>query len=701
MRLRVASIAVLAAAASLAIGVPVLADDYPPVPPVAGEPFTLPRAAAPRVQSYPLRNVGLTPTPPLPACGVIANCSFENALNGWATMDVAGAIYPVGVHGGGQSPGYGLFSSAPTSGSNALLTGWDGNGPGDIAVSQDIILEPTASRLEFDYRAGWDLLNFTSATLPRTFSVQLQPGGGGPPLSTTTVLSASPGSMNLDTGNLLGSVDVAAYAGRSVRVLWIWRVPESFTGPAFFQLDNIRVSERACPIVTNCSFETSDLTGWTVTDIASPTLPAQVRATGTPLQSVSCQPTEGAFAFTHGWNGAGPGDILLSQVVSLPASISSLEFDYRASWSLAPGSAPARSFQLEVQPAAGGAPLASHPILLAAAGSSQADTGPRTAILGLAAFAGQTVRIVFRWHVPAGSLGPADFQLDRIRFTQGHCADILNCSFETGVSPAWTVADLGQPLLPVQAAQSGATPGYGLFLSDPTDGSYAMLHGFDGDGPGDIRLTQLVTLPLWGDQLRFDYRAGWDLATFGGATQPRSFLVSILPEGAGPPLLSQTVLVAAAGTQVLDTGPRSRALSIGALAGQTVRIEFRWHVPEYFTGPAFFQLDRVMIDNVVLAVGPGGGPGQRLELQPARPNPSRESTTFAFTLPQLGDVELEIVDVRGARVWSERHEALPAGEHRLGWSGRTSAGRLAPAGVYYARVRAPGTSTSRMFVRVR
>jgi hypothetical protein len=132
-----------------------------------------------------------------------------------------------------------------------------------------------------------------------------------------------------------------------------------------------------------------------------------------------------------------------------------------------------------------------------------------------------------------------------------------------------------------------------------------------------------------------------------------------------------------------------------------VRIVFRWNVPESFTGPAFFQLDRVAFDNSVLAVGPGGSPGRALDLRPAMPNPSREATSFAFTLPQAGDVELEIVDVRGARVWREHPAAMPAGEHQLAWNGVRAEGGAAAAGVYYARVRTPAGSRSRMFVRVR
>jgi hypothetical protein len=48
-------------------------------------------------------------------------------------------------------------------------------------------------------------------------------------------------TMIHDTGNLSGLVDVSAFAGSPVRVAFEWVVPQTLTGPAFFQLDNVVV----------------------------------------------------------------------------------------------------------------------------------------------------------------------------------------------------------------------------------------------------------------------------------------------------------------------------------------------------------------------------------------------------------------------------------------------------------------------------
>ncbi len=177
--------------------------------------------------------------PPVEACGG-ANESFETGdFSGWLTQDLSNPFFALRVDGAGISPGFGLFSSAPTDGLFAALHGFDGNGPGTITVAQDFDLPAGATALEFDYRGGW-VLTF-GATQDRTFEVTLRPAGGGAPFEPPQlILTALAGTVVPDTGNLVGSIDVSAYAGSTVQVSFEWFVPENFTGPAFFQMDNIR-----------------------------------------------------------------------------------------------------------------------------------------------------------------------------------------------------------------------------------------------------------------------------------------------------------------------------------------------------------------------------------------------------------------------------------------------------------------------------
>jgi hypothetical protein len=179
---------------------------------------------------------------------------------------------------------------------------------------------------------------------------------------------------------------------------------------------------------------------------------------------------------------------------------------------------------------------------------------------------------------------------------EGVCGPILtNGSFETGDFTGWTTQDLSSPFWPLTVDGAGVNPGFGFFSSSPTDGSWAALLGFDGDGPGTIEIGQDATIPAVAQAtLHFDYRGGWDLFTFG-AILDRTFSVQIEPPGGGPPLFTQLILTAQAGTNVSDTGPLNGTVDLSPWVGQQIHINFVWWVPENFSGPAFFQLDNVYI----------------------------------------------------------------------------------------------------------
>lgn len=178
---------------------------------------------------------------------------------------------------------------------------------------------------------------------------------------------------------------------------------------------------------------------------------------------------------------------------------------------------------------------------------------------------------------------------------------LANCGFETASFPPWIDTDLTGPFFPLVVDVGGISPGFGFFVSAPTEGTFAVLHGFDGDGAtgatNAIRLEQDVTLLGGADNLTFDYRGAWDM-TFG-ATQNRTFEVHIEPSGGGPPMQSDLILTATANTTNLDTGALDATVDISAFAGQAVRIVMEWTIPEDFTGPGFFQVDNVLLNSPV------------------------------------------------------------------------------------------------------
>ena len=178
-----------------------------------------------------------------PACGTCDNCGFETGdFTSWDTRDIDAPFDPLRVEVTGGGGGLGLFFTvAPTEGTRAAYTGFDGAGPGTIEVGQDIDIHPSvpSATLTFDYRVGWDLT--FGAMLPRTFEVQVEPAGGGTPLQNDVIVTANPSETVADTGNLIGTVDLTDYIGETVYVRFVWDVPEANTGPAVFQLDNIAV----------------------------------------------------------------------------------------------------------------------------------------------------------------------------------------------------------------------------------------------------------------------------------------------------------------------------------------------------------------------------------------------------------------------------------------------------------------------------
>lgn len=184
------------------------------------------------------------------------NCGFENGdFTGWVATDLTQPFRALTVQMMGAPPppmppgppppppppppprgGVPLLDMiSPTQGAYAVASGFDGNGPGVIEVAQDVSLPASITAVTFDYRAAYSI----GGTLPREFRVEVQPMGGGTAMASDVILTAMPNSDLADSTPLSGSVDVSAFAGQDVRIAFVLDVPEPFTGPALFQLDNI------------------------------------------------------------------------------------------------------------------------------------------------------------------------------------------------------------------------------------------------------------------------------------------------------------------------------------------------------------------------------------------------------------------------------------------------------------------------------
>jgi len=92
---------------------------------------------------------------------------------------------------------------------------------------------------------------------------------------------------------------------------------------------------------------------------------------------------------------------------------------------------------------------------------------------------------------------------------------------------------------------------------------------------------------------------------------------------------------------------------------------------------------------------------QRTALAPARPTPFESGTTLEYALARGGDVVLAIYEVSGRRIRTLARGAQEPGVYRIAWEGRDDAGRMVPAGMYYARLTTAEGRFARTLVKLR
>ena len=82
------------------------------------------------------------------------------------------------------------------------------------------------------------------------------------------------------------------------------------------------------------------------------------------------------------------------------------------------------------------------------------------------------------------------------------------------------------------------------------------------------------------------------------------------------------------------------------------------------------------------------------------PIPFTTHTRMHLMAPHGGRVHLAVYDVAGRVVRTLIDREVSAGVHPAVWDGRDGAGQSVPAGVYFARLRAGGRTSSRTLVRM-
>jgi flagellar hook assembly protein FlgD len=82
------------------------------------------------------------------------------------------------------------------------------------------------------------------------------------------------------------------------------------------------------------------------------------------------------------------------------------------------------------------------------------------------------------------------------------------------------------------------------------------------------------------------------------------------------------------------------------------------------------------------------------------PNPFNGTTTIAFRVAEpASNVKIDIVNLRGQTLFSQRWNSLAAGLNAMTWSGTDSNGQSVASGVYFYRLKADGfESVSKMLL---
>ena len=113
--------------------------------------------------------------------------------------------------------------------------------------------------------------------------------------------------------------------------------------------------------------------------------------------------------------------------------------------------------------------------------------------------------------------------------------------------------------------------------------------------------------------------------------------------------------------------------------------------PDPINCPIYYA--SIDVDLTLEAAGQDVVPVQGIALG-NRPNPFNPMTQVEFTLPQPGEVRLDVFNVRGQKVCTLVQGHYAAGQHSATWMGNTDAGDPVGSGVYFARLQAGGSTTT-------
>ena len=133
--------------------------------------------------------------------------------------------------------------------------------------------------------------------------------------------------------------------------------------------------------------------------------------------------------------------------------------------------------------------------------------------------------------------------------------------------------------------------------------------------------------------------------------------------------------------------------AVCVVSGDADQVSIQSFVVNTHTGPFDVSMYGTPLQEVTSSVASNvpAGLAERLGLR-SYPNPFNPRTTFAYTLPEAGQVAVRVFDAQGALVRTLLTDSQAAGSHEVAWDGISDDGRQLASGVYFGRIEADGTT---------
>ncbi len=199
---------------------------------------------------------------------LIVNGSFETMdLSDWTAIDNPNPFLPWGAYE--FNDGAGFFDPAlPTDGGWLAGNGFDGEA-GEAVLYQDVSVPPgiVGATLTWDENIDYDLASFCTGCQDRIYEVQVRDLSDNV-LEVLVQITATAGELESDNVWVSQTADLSAYAGQDIRIAYWQNMPDDFSGPAKFALDNVSLSAEtpATTIDFDCSHLGLNTIEVTVTD---------------------------------------------------------------------------------------------------------------------------------------------------------------------------------------------------------------------------------------------------------------------------------------------------------------------------------------------------------------------------------------------------------------------------------------------------